>query len=357
MNKKILIISYNFPPIVGGIETYAKYLINYFEKENIKCIYPEKKMPINAYLRAFSMVKFSIKVLLKIIFKKYDIIHLTNFNLWIIAFTYSLIHKKTKFIINLWGLELVYKNKKGFLPFLHKIFVPIGLIQKQKRFIFLTSSTASNKLASQSGINQKRIRTIPLGVPKEDIMPLTKKVIFKKYFLFSGRVTERKGLSWFAENILPEFPEYKLIITGSMIEKNELKKTLDIKNTEWLGRVSKKDLIKLRQESTAVIIPNIFQENNSDFEAYGFVTIESVANSSLVVASNYQGLADSLVKGKLGFLAEPSDSSSWLETLNKVIKIEKNEKIKIINKRLTYIKNNLLWDDIFKETNNLYNSF
>ncbi len=357
MAKKTLLISYNYPPVVGGIETYSFDLINYFKnKKNVSFIIPKLKKPVNRNLRAISMVLFAITTFAKIIFKKYDLIHITNFNLWIICFLYSIFYKNTKFVISLWGLELVYKNRKGILPFIHKLTVPINIISKQKNFIFLTSSNSSINLALDCGIKKEQIFKIPLGVSQGNIHQIKNSIKFKKYFLFSGRITERKGLSWFAKNVLPYFPEYKLIITGSIVENDELLKALKTHNTEWLGRVSRSELIRLRQESSAVVIPNILQPNQNDFEAYGYVTIESVANGGLVVASNYQGLADSLQKGKLGFLAEASDLKSWVSVLNDVISIEKKEKIKIITGRTSYIKNNLTLDKVFKETEKLYES-
>ena len=49
--------------------------------------------------------------------------HLTNFNLWFIGYFYSLFNKETKVILNLWGLELVYSGKKGFLPSIYNFFL------------------------------------------------------------------------------------------------------------------------------------------------------------------------------------------------------------------------------------------
>ena len=135
-------------------------------------------------------------------------------------------------------------------------------------------------------------------------------------------------MSWFAENVLPYFPEYKLFITGSIVENDELLKTLKTHNTEWLGRVSRSELIKLPTGVIRCCNSKYTAANQNDFEAYGYVTIESVASGGLVVASNYQGLADSLKKGQLGFLAEASDLKSWVSVLNDVINLEKKEKFK-----------------------------
>ena len=76
-----------------------------------------------------------------------------------------------------------------------------------------------------------------------------------------------------------------------------------------------------------------------------------MASGGLVVASNYQGLADSLKKGQLGFLAEASDLKSWVSVLNDVINLEKR-KIQMITERTSYIKNNLPLTKYLKKLKN-----
>ena len=342
---------------MGGIETYSNYLLNFFNKfDDVESIFPKKSKPKRRALRAISMIIFSITTLYKIILKKIDVLHLTNFNLWIIGYLYSLINRKSKIILNIWGLELVYKNKKGILPKIHKFLVPLNFISKRNNFIFLTCSEASNQLAYDNGFPKNKIKTIALGVDKKDILSLQEPVHFKNYFLFAGRIVQRKGISWFVENVLPTFPDYKLIVVGTIVEEDEFNKIKSNSKVEYLGRVSKNELVKLRQQSTAVIIPNVYQKNNEDFEAFAFVTVESVAHSAIVVASKYQGLKDSLLNGNIGYLCEPSSKDSWIETIKYITEIPKDKKIEIINKRRSELEKNFLWDDIFNQTYKLYNS-
>jgi len=341
---------------MGGIETYSYYLMNFFKDfDNVETIFPTTKKSEKIALRALNMVIFSISTLYKIFRNKYDVIHITNFNLWIIGYIYSFFNKKVKIIINIWGLELVYKNKIGILPKVHKIFVPISFISKIKNFVFLTCSDSSNLLALKVGFSKTSIRTIPLGVDKNQILPIRKSIEFQKYFLFAGRIVKRKGLSWFVENILEKFPDYKLIVVGTIIDEKEFNKIKDNRQVEFLGRVEISQLIKLRQESTCVVIPNILQEKDADFEAFAFVTVESVAHGALVVASKYQGLEDSLLKGRLGELCLPSDINSWIDTLNYVVNMDTLEKRKILEKRQEILYDNFVWDSIFEETYELYN--
>ena len=51
--QKILIISFNFPPTIGGIETYARELKQYFnDDENIDFIHPSNKISANPLTRS-----------------------------------------------------------------------------------------------------------------------------------------------------------------------------------------------------------------------------------------------------------------------------------------------------------------
>ena len=353
--KKSIIISYNYPPVVGGIETYAFELISFFKKNysnEYDFIFNETQKPVTGIFRAMSFMIFIIKTIFKISKKKYKTIHLTNFNLWFIGYFYSLFNKETKVILNLWGLELVYSGKKGFLPSIYNFFLPINFIIKQDSFKFMISSLASKDLAIKNGFNENKLFYIPLGTNSYDV-PI-KRTNNEEYLFFSGRITPRKGLSWFVENVLCEFPHLKLKFSGPIVDKKEFDKIISSNQVEYMGVVSEEELVSLRYNSLVVIIPNTKDIKNPDFEAFCFVTIESVASRSIVLASNYQGLTDSLLNGKLGFLAEPSDKKSWILQLERILKIKNNEKQMIIEERLDLLEKTFIWEKIFTETYNLH---
>ena len=123
---------------------------------------------------------------------------------------------------------------------------------------------------------------------------------------------------------------------------------------EYLGIVGDEELSKLRKEAALCLVPNIYLENDDDFEAFCFVTIESVSSGSLVVASNYQGIPEALLDGDLGYLAEPSDIESWTENISLALNLTSKERQELIKKRSEILKNELSWEKLFKETYKLY---
>ena len=124
-------------------------------------------------------------------------------------------------------------------------------------------------------------------------------------------------------------------------------------NIEYLGTVSDSELKKLRSNAVACVVPNIYLENEDDFEAFCFVTIEAVASASIVVASDYQGISEALLGGNLGYLAKPSDINSWVDILKEVISLKENERNELI-KKITITKKEMTWEILFKQTKAYY---
>ena len=336
MNNKSLIVSFNFPPTIGGIIYAKELMINCKDDENIDFFYPKSKRSNKSYLRGLQLIIFTIQSIFYCLKKNYNIIHLTSFNLWIFAFFCSKINKNTKFVINIWGLEFVYQNKKGLLPKIYnKIFLSDKLLNSPN-FYYLVSSNASLKLLQKKGFSDNHIKLIKLGVTKNKIFEKSEfKYADEKYFLFVGRIIKRKGLSWFSNNVLPHFPGYKLKIVGPIGEQKEFQ-TAQRENIEYLGTVSDSELKKLRSNAVACVVPNIYLENEDDFEAFCFVTIEAVASASIVVASDYQGISEALLGGYLGYLAKPSDINYWVDILKEVISLKENERNELIKKDHNY---------------------
>ena len=352
--QKYLIVSFNFPPTIGGIETYAKELNVYFKDDKeVVFIHPKRKKSANSILRGLSLVFFILKTLIKVLFKKYELVHLTSFNLWIFGYLYSKYNKKAKIFINIWGLEFVYRNKAGLLPRIHKKLFLNQKLLNSKNFYYLVSSQASRKLMLENCFSYKKIRFIKLGISDDQLLNSKPVIQTENYFLFVGRIIERKGLSWFTNNILPYFPDVKLKVVGPIGDINEFERS-KVDRVEYLGTVTESELLKLRKKALICIVPNIYLPNYDDFEAFCFVTIESVASSSLVVASNYQGIPEALLGGQLGSLAEPSDIESWVKQINYNLSLSEKQRLKVINERLQILKKEMSWSVLFKQTKDTY---
>lgn len=120
--------------------------------------------------------------------------------------------------------------------------------------------------------------------------------------------------------ILPKFPKAELYIAGegdSMDSLVRVAKKLKIgKNITFFGKVSEERKWKLLAQSWVAIQP-------SQVEGWGITVIEANAVGTPVIASNVNGLRDSIVNGKTGILVALRNVSETATALSKVLENKK----------------------------------
>lgn len=126
-------------------------------------------------------------------------------------------------------------------------------------------------------------------------------------FLYLGRLQPYKNIEVaikaFAD-VLINHKEAVLTIAGFGESMNSLKKlTLDLaieKSVIFTGRVSEDKKYELLAESWVMVQPSMI-------EGWGITVIEANASGTPVIASNVNGLRDSVVDGRTGLLIKPKD--------------------------------------------------
>lgn len=135
-----------------------------------------------------------------------------------------------------------------------------------------------------------------------------------------GRHVERKGFSWFIDQVMPTLPEnihYWLAGTGprseaiqTAIDRNDLGHRVRL-----LGRVSESNLAKLYRGSDLFIMPNVPIEG--DMEGFGVVILEANQCGCPVIASRLEGIQDVVTDGVNGHLVDVSDASSFADAIRR----------------------------------------
>lgn len=182
----------------------------------------------------------------------------------------------------------------------------------KQSFINLLSSEKNHPIAITSGVkkhfgNLNNVKIIYDGVINSTIRPKVQKK--QNQILFLGRIEKTKGLKELLEVIAILVKDkiflehnYTLKVAGDG-EKNflyELKKYCELKNisgfVEWMGFV--KDPSRLIASSKITIVP-------SKFEGFGFVTVESLYQGTIVIGRKTGGTKEILQSAKLNkFLFE-----------------------------------------------------
>tara|TARA_B100002019_G_scaffold89017_2_gene77034 strand:- start:117 stop:1172 length:1056 start_codon:yes stop_codon:yes gene_type:complete len=346
---KICVLSYNHPPYFGGIETYSKFLYDFLDKSQFKFDFVSGKIFKYKIIRMLEVILNFYKL---IIFKnKYELVHLTNLNLWPALLISKFAHN-TKFVVNLHGLELVYGKRQTFTSRMYNFLIPYKLINKNKNIYFICNSNETFKLAEDK-FNFDQLIFIPMGIEKIFIDE-NKTNINDNQFFFIGRIVERKGLSWFCENVLNHFPNTKLYFAGPIVDKDEFNKINSSKQTEYLGIIDEISKNKYISESFLTIIPNLINPKNYDFEGFGISFLEIVANNGLPIITQTQGINTSSMNGRIGVTIKNNDPELWIEKISYLQNEGSVLRTKIILESQKLIKENFIWKDIFNKTFTFY---
>ena len=336
MDDKILIITRNFPPLIGGMERLIWNVVKQLESEYICdvvgpkgcqksisgtylgcCTNPVPIFLTTALIKSFSMAfsqqyKFCIA------------------GSGVTAPIATLVGKRFKIpvITFVHGLDLVVKNR-----IYQQVFVPA--IKRSDIVIVNSHNTA--KLAKSKGVSPDKIKVIFPGVNVPKLSSTTNVQFRQQYnlenkqiLLSVGRLIPRKGIAEFLQfslpNIIKNCPNTVFIIIGSE-PSNALKKDGKILQTikniirEYnladhvllLGRVDDITLESAYQDADLFIFP--LREVEGDVEGFGMVAIEAAAYGLPTVAYAVGGVTDAIIPNKSGFLVAPEKHSELTQVI------------------------------------------
>lgn len=351
--KKTLLISYFFPPEIGGIQNYLYHFCQGLEADKIvvlvnrndkdKELEFDKKQNFKIYREkffAFKLIKpswlFLFFKILKII--KREKIEFLQFGHYHQFCFVGLIYKflfNLPYLIYFHGIDLfiVRQNKIKILLF--------KLITKKAKILIANSNFIKNELI-KFGIENKKIEVVTPGVDykKFDLCKKNEEIIKKynlenkKIILSIGRLIKIKGFDLVIKvmpDILKEMPNLVYLIIGNSQQNNyraELEKLiskLNLKNNVFLlGKVEDKEDLKSGYYNLAelVVAPSreIKYKKYFHAESFGIVSLEAQAMRKPVIAANVGGLSESISDQETGILFPPENIKILSLTIIKLLK-------------------------------------
>lgn len=363
--QRILIITRNLPPLVGGMERLNWHMADELAKyAEVKVIGPSGAAAVKPNsvslteaplkpLPLFLLVAF-IKALWLALRWKPDVIlagsGLTAPLVWIVSKLCG-----AQSAVYLHGFDITVGSK----PY-QALWVPTF---KRLNHI-IVNSTPTKELALNAGVPAKKITIVHPGVELPSApQPLQKIEEFKqkhslsdkKILLSVGRLTTRKGLKEFVENALPnivkEVPNALLLVVGEAPKNSlgagiqtqeEILKVAQGKNIEnhikFVGVITDKTELACAYESADI---HVFPVRHipDDPEGFGMVAIEAAAHGLPTVAFATGGVVDAVKQGGSGSLVEKNNYEEIGEQLCKVLRSPMStENIRIFVQRFTWDK-------------------
>ncbi len=344
MRQRILLITKNYPPQIGGIEKYAFDLYN-------KLVQDWNEVKIIAAWPRREKLLAQKTILSRFIYLISEFFRLSEFLFRCFTEGFWWLRKKTNHnktiiwsadaSIGIIGLLLKTLSNKNFLTRFtcHGRDVAWDKYFYQKLLEYSLQNTdevyaVSQKIKdiilklwiSESKITVQEHSLTNLHFP--DPWIFNKKALLEKYsiptdrvLLFSiGRFVEKKWFHWFVAEVLPFLlPKFFYVLAGDGPFGEKIKKIIQEK---WLTNIiltwSVIDPIekaRLYSSMHYFIMPNIPVQ--WDCEGYGIVLLEAQFYWLSIIASKADGIGPDRT-GENSQLLEPTNSQLWANTINKI---------------------------------------
>lgn len=319
MKQKILFVSKNYPPKLGGLEMYSYNLIKEFEKD-----YSVYKIVLRrSNLNLVWFLPFSLlKALLLARIHSFNNIHLCDGLLAPLGVLLKCFNRASV-SVSIHGLDITYKNR------FYQWLIP-RCVAKLDKIICVSRSTRDECV--HRGILRQKCWVIPNGIRPDELylqqspddlrFQLEKlldiRLQDKKILATVGRLIKRKGVAWFVDRVMPELDaSYLYVIAGHGPEFDLIHRKVKDRGLQnqvvMLGRVSEKIRRLIYNAADIFIMPNITVEQ--DVEGFGIVIIEAGSCGLPVIASKIQGLKDAVIEGKTGYLVEEGNALGFAEMI------------------------------------------
>ncbi len=191
----------------------------------------------------------------------------------------------------------------------------------------------------------------PLEFDKENLLKsYSVKSVDKPVVLFGGRLTTQKGVDTLIKAARIYSQESKgpvTLIAGDGDLRGQLEQLRDklkIESIYFIGHQNHQQMVKLFNIADVVAVP-------SKFEAFGLIAIEALACGTPVIASNVEGLSQT-VNEQIGYLIEPGDHKTLAEKITAFIKERFKDKVR--NKASAYIRENFSWSTTVSNVEKVY---
>jgi phosphatidylinositol alpha-1,6-mannosyltransferase len=140
-----------------------------------------------------------------------------------------------------------------------------------------------------------------------------------------GRLVPRKGVRWFVAEVFPtlaqRFPGLHYAVAGSGPEESSIREAVALRGltgrVHLLGEVSDGWKSRLLVRASVVAMPNV--RVPGDCEGFGIAALEAARAGRALVASDLEGLRDSVIACRTGVRVAPGDATAWIDAITHLL--------------------------------------
>lgn len=341
--KRVLVITRNLPPFVGGMERLLCNAVHELSTDfDVAVIGPagcERALPETVETRGvapYPLWRFLLSCLLNGIrlgrrFRPHIVLAGSGLTAPIALIVSRLTGALA--VAQLHGLDLVARNL---------VYRCLFVTTLRRLDAVIVNSRNTGKLAARERVPSNHIHVVHPGIslpePRAErtrIDPIAQHGLTGKKILLSvGRLTARKGLSEFIKQCMPDIvrhhPNSSLLIAGTPPKdalKSDVSEILQIERAttetgldetvQLLGAVSDADLEMWYRNADIFVFPAVSVPG--DVEGFGIVAIEAAARGVPTVAFAVGGIPDAVDDGFSGFLVQSGDYSAFTQKVTALL--------------------------------------
>lgn len=322
MSRQPVFLTRKFPPSTGGMETLAASVwrsISTVRPDAIKISHGGANRDLLWWLPTSLL-----RLLWLILRGRVDSV-LTGDALMYAAATPLLRLFRIRHATMIMGLDVTYQNP-AYRAVVHR------LLQRAPQVIAISAATADR--AIEFGVPAERITVLRLGVSAPEVSPAERAESARRLrarhgfdesdvlVLTLGRLVRRKGVRWFAADVLGALPDNThYLVAGDGPEAAEISSSAAAagvaNRVHLLGRVDEDQREELMRGADLFIQPNIAVPG--DMEGFGLVTVEAAMRGTPVAAADLEGIKDAVVHGRTGILLPPGQGPAWIAELGTLL--------------------------------------
>lgn len=342
---KLLLLTLDFPPEIGGIQTLLHNLCQNFHKFEPIVVAPQQaeagkfdvSQPFKIYrvnlfshgsskvAKLFFLLLMLVKAFAIFVRERIDIVLCGHVTVGIVGLTLKCLHSKP-YVIYTYAMELVNKSALTTL-----------VLQKSDRVIVISEYTKN--LVACFGVPISRITKINPGINHKvkrdlDVSSIEKSygLTGKKILLSVSRLEELyKGHDYVIKSlplIKSKIPKAHYVIVGEGWLKSYYQKLAEnlgvIDDISFVGRIPDKELKKWYQICDVFVMVSRESTIDGGAEGFGIVYLEANAYGKPVVGGTAGGVPDAIIDNVTGLLVDPE---SEMEITEAIIRLLTNPKL------------------------------
>lgn len=344
-----LFITRKWRPAVGGMETYCHEMAEELNRSVNLTVAALPGRADGSPPSMGSLLLFGLRMVWLLLrrARTFDVIHAADMAIWPLAWLGGFVNHRAVIIASAHGTDVAYPLRTGILPRVYGLYLCCGA-HLAKRLRVIANSRATAALCRKSGFRE--VHVVPLGVrgvSHSAVEPA------ERYILFVGRLVARKGCGWFVREVLPLVPsDMTLRIAGTVWDSSE-GHILDEPRVDFLGPVFGEELASLRRRATVVVMPNV-SPPSGDFEGFGLVALETVADGGLLCAAGLDGIIDAVRDGETGFLLPPGDPVAWAGKIEELSRWSVSDRAAFVEGARAIVEREYSWHQTADKTLAVY---